>query len=351
MPWLSWVVSNVFLALLLALTAWFIQRWLRWHAVAHVLWVLVLVKLVTPPLVRVPLQASPGSLACVLGTCGCAQHAHAQRILVDRLAWILLAAWAAGASATAWTAWRRSTRFQRLLTHASPAPPEWQALAVRLGSELSLRRLPEVLTAPGRLPPLILPGWRRPRLLLPTALLGRLNASQQLALLLHELIHIKRGDHLVRLLELTVGVVYWWLPGVGWIGRQLRDCEEISCDAAVVAHAPQARRDYAQLLLDVVDFANPLPGQAGRQATAMSAGDLEKRLRAILNATPGTRGVWPARALMVGLACAILPYQLPYGVVGPPATSSAEREQPAWKMRLPGGDREGQPPADLCCPQ
>ena len=45
MSWLSCVVSNVLLALLLALAAWFMQRWLRRHAIAHVLWVLVLVKL------------------------------------------------------------------------------------------------------------------------------------------------------------------------------------------------------------------------------------------------------------------------------------------------------------------
>ena len=51
MPWLSCIVSNVILALLLALAAWFIQRKLRWHAIAHILRVLVLVKLVTPPLV------------------------------------------------------------------------------------------------------------------------------------------------------------------------------------------------------------------------------------------------------------------------------------------------------------
>ena len=67
MPWLAWVVSNVLLALLLALAAWFVQRWLRRPAVAHVLWVLVLVKLVTPPLVSVPLGQSPGTMACTLG--------------------------------------------------------------------------------------------------------------------------------------------------------------------------------------------------------------------------------------------------------------------------------------------
>ena len=51
MPWLSWVASNVLLAAGLALAAWAVQRRLNRPAVAHVLWVLVLVKLVTPPVV------------------------------------------------------------------------------------------------------------------------------------------------------------------------------------------------------------------------------------------------------------------------------------------------------------
>jgi bla regulator protein blaR1 len=271
MPWLFCVASNVLLALLLALAAWFMQRWLRRYAIAHILWVLVLVKLVTPPLVSVPLHGSPGIMACTFGNCGCGRHAQRQTIVRDTLPWVLLAAWSAGAGATGWTAWRRWTRFRRLMAHASPVPSEWQSLAARLASELSIRCPPEILAVPGRLPPLVVPGRHRPRMLLPMALMGQLNASQRVALLLHELVHIKRGDHLVRMLELTIGVAYWWLPIVGSIGRQLRACEETCCDAAVVAHLPEDRRDYAKLLLDVVDFTNPLPVQAVPQATAMSA--------------------------------------------------------------------------------
>jgi beta-lactamase regulating signal transducer with metallopeptidase domain len=189
--------------------------------------------------------------------------------------------------------------------------------------------------------------------LLPMALMSQLNASQKVALLLHELVHIKRGDHLVRILELTVGVAYWWLPIVGSIGRQLRACEETCCDAAVVAHLPQVRRDYAQLLLDVVDFTNPLPGQAVPLGTAMSAAYcLERRLLAILDATKGTRRSWPAGAFAVVLACAILPCALHYDLAGRPvpAATSAERKPDAGTRSLPSGDREDEPSTALCCP-
>src|SRR4029453_13556267 len=56
---MSWLVmaclKNAFLALPLVLAALAVGRLSRRPAFAHVLWVLVLVKLITPPLVDVPL--------------------------------------------------------------------------------------------------------------------------------------------------------------------------------------------------------------------------------------------------------------------------------------------------------
>ena len=175
MTWLSCIASNVLLASLLAVAAWCLQRWLRRPAIAHILWVLVLVKLMTPPLVSVPLLESPPVAACVQGSCGSAAHGQTPDFLRDLLPWTLLAAWSIGAGATGWIAWRRWSRFQRLIAHARPAPPEWQLLAARLASELSLQRPPEILAVPGRLPPLVVPGRPRPLLLLPMELMNQLN--------------------------------------------------------------------------------------------------------------------------------------------------------------------------------
>lgn len=358
MPWLSCIISNVVLAALLGLIAWLVQRWSGRHAVARLLWVLVLIKLVTPPLVSVPLRNLPGTLACAIGACGCEQHARIQSDVRDTLPWILLAAWMVGVGATGWTAWRRWARFRLLLAHAIPAPPEWQTLAARLSAELSLACPPEVLAVPGRLPPLVVAGRRGPSMLLPLDLIGGLGDLQKEALLLHELVHIQRRDHLVRMLELTVRVAYWWLPFVGPVGRHLRGCEEAYCDAAVLAHLPQARRDYACLLLDVLDFVTPLPRQSVVQVTAMSAAhDLERRLRAILDTTQGTRRRLPAisfatGALATGLACAIMPCELHYDFVGRPAPASlsAEPEPTSGETCLPAVDSERQRLATMCCP-
>jgi beta-lactamase regulating signal transducer with metallopeptidase domain len=199
-------------------------------------------------------------------------------------------------------------------------------------------------------------------MLLPMELMERLNESQREALLLHELVHIQRGDHLVRLLELMVRAAYWWLPLVASITRQLRACEETYCDRAVVAHRPRSRRDYALLLLDVVDFASPLPRHTIPQATPLSAAEgLEQRLGAILDAAPRRRRTSPTGALVVGLACAILPCGLQLDIRANdsagrdsvrqpgPSRPSAEREPAAEAAARPRVNREVELQA-MCCP-
>jgi beta-lactamase regulating signal transducer with metallopeptidase domain len=352
MSWSMCILSNIVLASLLALAAWVVQRWLRRPALARLLWLLVLVKLVTPPLVGVPVSYPPGLASCVFGTCRCGQHVPTQGFVRDTLPWLLLAIWSAGASATGWTAWRRWTGFRRLVADARLAPEEWQLLAAQMAAELSLRRVPEVLVVPGRLPPLVVPVVRRPRILLPAGLLDRLSFSQREALLLHELVHLQRRDHVVRLLELFVGIAYWWLPIVGSIGRRLRACEETCCDAAVVALMPQARRDYARLLLDVVDFADPLPRPAAAHATAMSAAqELEQRLRGILNDRPAARRSWPATAAVLVVACIVLPSGLQHQLTAQPPLPAApvQTADPATPTMSPD-----QPVIEsisaMCCP-
>jgi beta-lactamase regulating signal transducer with metallopeptidase domain len=354
MPWLSLILSNVILTSLIALAAWFVQQRLARPALARVLWILALVKLVTPPLASFPLVELPRSMACALGACGCERHAGATDFIRSTLPAGLLTVWVLGAAITLMAAGRRWIQFRRLLTHARPAPRGWQSLSDRMCSDLSIRRRPAVRVMPGRLPPLVVPGWRRPLLLIPQDLMRQLNRPQRQALVLHELVHIKRRDHLVRLLESAVHVAFWWLPMIGPIGRRLRVCEEACCDAAVSARLPRARHDYARLLLDVVDFANPLPRQAIPHATAMSVAEgLEQRLRSILHPRRAARRGWASSALVLGAAVAILPFGLHYNFAAPPQVRSlSDVGAPPSDKAL---DAYGCPTfvkmSPLCCPK
>ena len=351
MPWVLCIVSNIVLASLVALAAWFVQRRMQLPGIARLLWLLVLVKLVTPPLVRIPIVDLPGALACTLGACHCAHHEGTVFIIRNGLAVTLLVAWLVGGVARGVLAWRRWCYFQRLLACASPRPAQWQRLATRLSARLSIRRPPTIFVAAGRLPPFVVPGWRGARMLLPAELIGQLNRRQRIALLLHELSHLQRGDHWSRVLELVVGIAYWWLPFVGSIGRQLRSCEESCCDDAVVGHLPQARRDYARLLLDVIDFADPLPRPLLSPATGMSAAEaIEERLRAILHAAPKPQRRGRQTAFAVCLACAVLPCGLHYEFGGSRQSAASDSCDTAISPASLGDDLKNMKLATFCCP-
>jgi beta-lactamase regulating signal transducer with metallopeptidase domain len=83
---------------------------------------------------------------------------------------------------------------------------------------------------------------RRPRLLLPAGLWDDLDEAQRDTLIAHELAHLRRRDHWVRLVEVAATVLYWWHPAVWWARRELREAEEQCCDAWVVWSMPRCAR-------------------------------------------------------------------------------------------------------------
>ncbi len=324
-------LSNAVAATLMALMVACLSRPLaRRPAIRHGLWVLVLLKLITPPVYELPVPwplpssdparilsvVAPGDEFSVIevrgaGRCpvdvsggadGLPFVARDARLessdlssveppaapmpalvtMLDGYRWVG-AAWLAGSAAVVLLSFRRIRRFQRLLRSARPASwteQEWiDDWAVRLG----VRRAPDLLWVPGRISPMIWCGGLRPSLLLPDDLWKRLAAEQRSTLVVHELAHLRRRDHLVRLLELVVTALFWWHPLVWWMRGPLREAEEQCCDAWVVWAIPEAVRAYAETLLDTLEFLQ----KSGRPEPLLASGlgkvpDLRRRLTMIM---------------------------------------------------------------------
>src|SRR5439155_11346089 len=130
--------------------------------------------------------------------------------------------WLAGTVGCLGLAVARGAAFGRLLRHAEPAPAAWQRTCDRVARRLGLRRGPGVWLVRGPVSPLLWAGFGRPRLVLPAGLTERMNGARRVSLLAHELAHLRRGDHLVRWLELAATAAYWWHPVVWWARRGLR---------------------------------------------------------------------------------------------------------------------------------
>lgn len=91
-------------------------------------------------------------------------------------------------------------------------------------------------------------GVARPRIYLPTVL----SDTEQEYIILHEKIHIERGDHLVKILAFAALTIHWFNPLV-WLAFYLSGIDmEMSCDEAVMEKMGNGiRAEYSVSLLNL----------------------------------------------------------------------------------------------------
>ncbi len=91
-------------------------------------------------------------------------------------------------------------------------------------------------------------GLFRPRIYLPSDI----QSHERSYILLHERIHVRRGDHLTRLLAFAALCLHWFNPLV-WLAFFLSERDmELSCDEAVLRKIPKdIRAEYAASLLRI----------------------------------------------------------------------------------------------------
>ena len=151
---------------------------------------------------------------------GAEEHDLAERL---RLFWMrargaLFCTWLGGAAVCAVVAATRIVRFERQLQDTLPASERLQRLTAEIAGKLGVRRAPTVRYAECAPVPLLWCAGKRPTILLPMRLVGKMDERQAALILAHELAHLRRRDHWVRGLELVVATVYWWNPLV-WVRR------------------------------------------------------------------------------------------------------------------------------------
>lgn len=254
----EFLLLNSVTVTLMAAGAALAGRFSRRPALVHGLWVLVLVKLFTPPLFEVgvlpggsPPSAQP--LVAPLVVFADLEPAAAAAPIPAALA-LVLALWLAATAAVLAFALSRARRLETLLRDAREAAPALRERTAGLAAAMGLRRAPEVRIVPARISPML---WYRPgslQLLLPAGLSERLDAGELDALLAHELAHVRRRDHWIRYLELLATTVFWWHPVVWWARLRLRRVEEQCCDAWVLKTMDAHPRVYAQALLKTLEF-------------------------------------------------------------------------------------------------
>lgn len=204
-----------------------VRSWLGASA-AYLLWLvlpsaLLAVLLPGPSVTAVPMRA-PGA------TVQLGEVAVAGSGVVAAWPQWLLCAWLAGAVLMAWQLVRQQRRFLRELGALEQRSDGlWQAQ--------SSTGLPAVV------------GLLWPKIVLPTGFEQRYSVREQQLVLLHERVHLRRGDIAINAALALLQCMYWFNPLLRLAQRHCREDQELSCDERVIAHTGGARRSYGEAML------------------------------------------------------------------------------------------------------
>ena len=226
-----------------------------------------------------------------------------------------------------------AVRTARMVRGARPAAYA-QALADAVRRTLGIGRGVRTLVSSGAAVPMTW-GTRRPVVILPEE--ARHWPGERLhAVVLHELIHVRRHDLLAQLAAQAACCLYWFHPLVWLAARELRKERERACDDAVLGKGVTAP-DYAGHLLELARVLVERRSLADAPAMA-EKGDLEERVRAVLDGSRNRAPLSRRLALSVAaLACALV---LPVALVTVQAQAGrgglAGVVQDASQARVPG---------------
>lgn len=315
----SQLVAQTWQVALLGLIAWGACRW--WASdrpyLAHALWAVVLLKCLTPPVWSSP--TSPFSwlphLACttqlpaptpapdLVARVGQAAPDGTSAAVIERLpsagpdagtagaswsfadrgtgAWLVIF-WLAGAGVSLSI---RCLRLALFLNWVRRLPrgsfPHLEELNRQLRDRLRVRPPVRLWIVGGPAGPAVL-GLFRPVILLPEELVRGQSVADLEPLLVHELIHIRRGDLWWSALQTASGSLFWFHPLVRLAVQRLTVESERCCDEATLAQLACGPGRYARCLLAILEYKHQLrfaPALPGVRPVEITFSRMERIMR------------------------------------------------------------------------
>jgi len=313
----SWQIAAVF-AVVAVLSLALRKASAHWR---YLLWMVVLVKCVTPPLLTVPVAvlpnagppagrqaaaatparpaaspkparpsapkvpaveaARPGARAPVAIAPSTAAAA------VATVPWTVRhwagAGWIVGAAAFILVFLLKAWRTHRRLRKASrPADRYLQSEVDELAGRLGLRRAPPVRCADGVPQPFVW-GLLRGSVYLPSDYGDLTTALQRRSVLAHELAHVARWDAAANVTQTFVQAAMFFHPLVWWANRRIRREREKCCDEAAIAAIAAPPEQYSASLVDCLAARNGTGRATPSLAVAGPTRNIEERIRTIMN--------------------------------------------------------------------
>jgi bla regulator protein blaR1 len=191
----------------------------------------------------------------------------------------------------------------KLKRTAVPITDERAALTTVLGRRLGIARLLRIAESAHITAPAVI-GYFKPLILVPIGMFTGLSREQVETVLLHELIHIRRHDFLINLLQSFMEVVFFFNPFVWIVSAIIRTEREYCCDDEVVKRYHP--RIYAEALAHLEESRICRPGLV--LSLSGNKINLLKRIERIMGTSLKNNAVlqWlvPVVLVVVGLGCA-----------------------------------------------
>lgn len=239
-----------------------------------------------------------------------------QSLIHPWLPWTVLI-WAAGVSFMTGRLvleWRNVYQLTRI--DVAPLTAAWEQRVRRMATTLGVHCAVRAMQSARVHVPMVV-GWLKPVILVPVSAITGLTTWQLQLILMHELAHVRRYDHLVNLLQVVVETLLFYHPVVRWVSRVLREEREHCCDDLVVAHSGDAL-GYARALTELAG----VQSLSLQTSVASDGGQLLTRIRRLIGARKPQRVAahWSIGIMLAMVAVSISGLLQPLG--------SSPREQP-----------------------
>jgi bla regulator protein blaR1 len=192
-----------------------------------------------------------------------------------------------------------------------------QKFIQRLAQRVGLRQAVTLRFSDSIAGPLLF-GFRKPIIMLPTGLSGKLSSRELQSVILHELAHAKRKDNWTAAFSHGVTCIFWFYPLLWWIEQRLHRERESACDEIVV-RCGAAPGDYVAGILKVCRL-QLSEGFAGVSGVCRS--NLKNRMEAIMSfsavstVTPGPKRLLGSLVAAVFLVPMLAGFLAPTGAYG-----------------------------------
>ena len=208
----------------------------------------------------------------------------------------------------------------RLLTRldVSPLTPLWQSRVQHLITSLGVRTAVRALQSARVHVPMVV-GWLRPVILVPVSAMSGLTTWQLELIVMHELAHVRRYDHLVNLLQVVIETLLFYHPVVRWVSRVMREEREHCCDDLVVARSGDALA-YARALTELAGVQT----LSLQTSVASDGGQLLARIRRLVGVRrqPRVAAHWSIGVMLATVAVSVS------GLLQPLGSNNREADDP-----------------------